>query len=75
MNDDPIVHEVRKIRDAIAREHDYDLGSIFDMLRAREARSGTPHLELPPRRLEPDLAKCEPDARPGDAAAGGSRRS
>jgi hypothetical protein len=75
MSHDPIVEEVRQIRDAIAQEHDYDLGSIFSMLRAREAESGTSHVEHPPRRPDPDLAKCEPAVQPGDAAVGGARRS
>ncbi len=75
MTHDPIVQDIREIRDAIAQEHDYDLESIFNMLRAREAESGTPHVELPPRHAEPDLAKCQPAAQQGDAAAGGTRRS
>ena len=49
MSDDPIIDEVRAIRDAIASEHDYDLDSIFRMLRAREATSQTLHVSLPPR--------------------------
>ena len=36
---DPIVESTRAIRDEIAREHNYDLRSIFKMLR-RPAASG-----------------------------------
>jgi len=49
MSDDPIIDEVRAIRDAIACEHDYDLDAIFRMLRAREATSPVLHVSLPPR--------------------------
>ena len=56
MNVDPIVDEVRAIRDAIAREHHYDVDAIFTMLRGREAASGTPHVTLPPRPLTPSGA-------------------
>lgn len=51
MSQDPIIDEVRAIRDAIAREHDYDLDAIFRMLRTREITSGRSHVTLPPRRL------------------------
>ncbi len=56
MSDDPIVDEVRAIRDAIASEHHYDLDGIFTMLRTREAESGTLHVTLPPRPLPPSGA-------------------
>ncbi len=44
---DPIVDEVRAIRDAIASEHNYDINAIFDMFRRMEAASGRPHETLP----------------------------
>ena len=50
MSRDPIIDEVRAIRDGIAREHNYDLDSIFGMLRRHES-SGSPHVKLPPKRL------------------------
>ena len=43
MSDDPIVDEVRAIRDAIADENHYDLDAIFEMLRKREAASPALH--------------------------------
>ena len=49
MSRDPIIEEVRAIRDDIAREHNYDLDSIFRMLRRRESES--PHVKLPSKRL------------------------
>jgi hypothetical protein len=60
MSRDPIVDEVRAIRDAIAREHSYDLDSIFHMLRDCEAESGRRHVILPPRPVEADKAPKGP---------------
>lgn len=71
MNGDPIIDDVRAIRDAMAREHHYDLDSIFRMLRAREMTSGRPHVTLPPTRppvatsVESD--KAAPQGAPADA--------
>ena len=36
MNDDPIVEEVRRIRDKLARQFNYDIHAIFADLRTRE---------------------------------------
>jgi hypothetical protein len=51
MEKDPIVEEVREIRELIARENHHDLEAIFAMLRRMEAESARPHVTLPPRRL------------------------
>jgi hypothetical protein len=53
MSRDEILDEVRAIRDCIAREHDYDLESIFRMLEQAEVESGRPHVVLPPRPVAP----------------------
>ena len=50
MKRDPIIGEVRAIRDGIAREHNYDLDSIFQMLRRNESKDSL-HVKLPPKRL------------------------
>ena len=60
MSRDPIIDEVRAIRDAIAKEHNYDLDSIFRMLRSRETTSGRPHVTLSPRPL-PVAPLTEPE--------------
>jgi hypothetical protein len=52
MSRDAIIDEVRAIRDAIAREHNYDLDSIFRMLREREATSRRTHVSFPPKPLQ-----------------------
>jgi len=49
----PIVDEVRAARDAIAREHDYDIAKIAEAVRAREAKSGRTFVRLLPRKLSP----------------------
>jgi hypothetical protein len=50
MTRDPIVDEVRANRDALAREHGYDIDRIFAFLREMEKRSGAERVRLPPRR-------------------------
>jgi hypothetical protein len=46
---DPIVEEVRAARDAIARQHAYDLRAIFSSLRLLEVQGGKPIAQLSPR--------------------------
>jgi len=53
MNRDPIVDEIRAIRDAIAREHNYDLDSIFQMLCDAESKSERVHVSPPPPDVGP----------------------
>lgn len=48
---DPIVEEVRAIRDAIAKEHGYDVKAYMRALQEDEAKSGRKIVTLPPRRL------------------------
>ena len=38
--EDPIVKEVRKVRDAFAKRFDYDLDAILRDLKEKERRSG-----------------------------------
>ncbi len=52
---DPVVEEVRAIRDEIAKEHDYDINAIFQTLRHLDATSAAQHVSLPARRVnDPD---------------------
>ena len=53
MKKDPIVDEVRAIRDQIAKEHNYDLDSIFQMFRELEVTSGREHVSPPPPAVQP----------------------
>jgi hypothetical protein len=45
---DPIIDEVRAVRDQIAREHNYDVHSIFRMLRQAQAKGGH-YVSFPPK--------------------------
>jgi len=48
---DPIVEEVRKHREAIAREHGNDLEAIVAALEGEESLEDTPTVSFPPRRV------------------------
>ena len=52
MIDDPIVAEVRKIRDRHAAAFNYDLDAIFRDLKDKEKRSGRSYVSYPPRRCQ-----------------------
>ena len=53
MKDDPIVAEVRAIRDELARQCGYDLKEIFRQLRQQQSSSGRKYVHYPPRRIVP----------------------
>jgi hypothetical protein len=40
MYDDPIVNEVRKTRERLAKKFNYDVGAIFKDLRKQQAKLG-----------------------------------
>jgi hypothetical protein len=40
MHNDPIVDEVRKIRERLAEKHNFDLGAIFEDLRKHQSTVG-----------------------------------
>jgi len=50
---DPIVDEVRRIRDAHAARFNYDLDAIFLDIKEQEKKSGREFVSFPPRRIEP----------------------
>ena len=49
---DPIVEEVRAIRDSYAKQFDYDIETIYRDLKKQEANSGRAFVSLPPKRIE-----------------------
>ena len=53
---DPIVDEVRRIRDEHAAMFNYDLDAIFQDIKAQEKQSGLKFVTYPPRRPEPNRA-------------------
>ena len=60
MKDDPIVAEVRRIRQEHAARFGYDLDLIVEDLKAQEQASGRHYISLPSRRLADQ--KTEPPA-------------
>ncbi len=53
---DDILLEVRKAREAYAKEFGYDLQAIHRDLKAQELSSGRRIVSLPPRRPKPTMA-------------------
>ena len=51
---DPIVDEVRRVRDAHAAMFNYDLDAIFQDIKEQEKNSGLKFISYPPRRTEPN---------------------
>ena len=50
---DPIVDEVRRVRDAHAAMFNYDLDVIFQDIKEQEKKSGLKFVSYPPRLVEP----------------------
>ncbi len=50
---DPIVDEVRRVRDAHAAMFNYDLDAIFQDIKEQEKKSGLEFVSYPARRTEP----------------------
>ena len=53
MWEDPIVAEVRKIREAHAAQFNYDLRAIYQDLKRQEQTSGRIFVSYPPRKARP----------------------
>ena len=58
---DPIVEEIREIRDAHAAKFQFDLHAICEDLRKQEKTCGHPVVSLPPKRIlkKPDRNQTE----------------
>jgi hypothetical protein len=61
MQDDPIVDEVRKVREAYAARFNYDLEAIFQDLKRQERESGRTFVSFPPRRINTPPGKRSED--------------
>jgi len=48
---DPIVDEVRAIREALSKQYDHDVEKLARALQAEEKKGGRPVVHLPPRRI------------------------
>ena len=53
MRSDPIVDEVRAIRDRLAARCGYDIDEIFRSIRRRQVESGRNYVRHPARRVTP----------------------
>ena len=49
---DPIIAELRAVRDAHAARFHYDVKAIFRDLQARQKASGRKYVRYPPKRLD-----------------------
>lgn len=52
MWEDPIVEEVREVREAHAAKYNYDLRAIYRALKAEEAESRNRFISLSPKQAE-----------------------
>ena len=48
---DPVIAEVRAVRDEFAARADYDVGAIFRRIRAMQDESGREYVSYPARRI------------------------
>ncbi len=62
MSVDPIVAEVRAIREKLAAECGYDVKEIFRRVRQRQAESGLEYVRYAPRRVAPREDAAGPPA-------------
>jgi hypothetical protein len=53
---DPIIDEIRKVREAHASQFNYDLDAIFRDIKEREKQSRRKFVAFPPRKAEPNEA-------------------
>ena len=54
---DPIIAELRAIRQAYAAQFDYDVEAMFRDIRARQEASGREYVRLPARRTTGDKSQ------------------
>ena len=53
MSRDPIVDEIRAIREEYAEQFNYDLDAIFRDVKRQERESGRQFVTRPPKRIQP----------------------
>jgi hypothetical protein len=77
---DPIVEEVRRIREAHAARFNYDWDAIYQDIKEQEKKSGLRFVSFTPPQVEPDQARpsaepvpaVSPDGQSPPIGAGGS---
>lgn len=62
---DPIVEEVRQVREDYFKRFNYNLNALFDDLQRRQREGGRRTISLPPKRLPP-ASKTSDDDQLGD---------
>lgn len=60
---DPIVDEVRRVREAHAASFNYELDAIFQDIKEQEESSGLKFVSFPPRRIGPSEDSQSPPQR------------
>lgn len=50
---DPIIAEIRRVREAYAEKFNYDVYAMLRDLKERQTKSGREVVSLPPKRLKP----------------------
>ncbi len=50
---DPIIAEIRQIREAYAEQFNYDVHAMLRDLKERQIQSGRKTVSLPPKRIKP----------------------
>ena len=60
---DPIVEEIRKIREEHAARFNYDIDAIFEDLKRSERESGHPLVTLPPKKIAKPSRLTSPGGR------------
>ena len=63
---DPIIAELRAIREAYAARFDYDVEAMFRDIRARQEASGREYVRLPARRTTGDRSSETSTRREGN---------
>ena len=67
MWEDPIVAEIRQIREGYAARFNYDLWAMYEDLKEQGRKSGREFKSYPPRRISPEeRAAGEPRSEPAD---------
>jgi hypothetical protein len=77
MQRDPIIEEIHAIREAFAKDHNYDLVAMFTTLRRHQLESGREVVSFAPRQLSTDALRQAHDkmaAQQGDRADQGPRK-
>jgi hypothetical protein len=78
MERDPIIEEIHAVREAFAKEHNYDLAAMVATLRRHQRESGREVVSFAPRRLSANALPLVEDTsadHQGDGADQGPRKA